>query len=1235
MGTVTTAPITFSASAATTATAIQTALRTLLEPSPAPANFTALTVTGTLSGNTYTFKVTFGMDPDEPDIQYVAALPATLTFTNSVTAPAASQQLTLTPASVPVNGTYALQVGAVTTAPIYFDSTNPATAASNMQVALVTAGFAGTTVTLDPSSTATSFVFDVTFTSAQAAIQYAGALPATVTFANSVAAPAPAQTLTFTAASVPVNGTFALQVGTVATAPIYFDSTNPTNTAANIQNALVNAGFAGATVSLDASSTTTTFVFDVIFTGSEAAVALAFTPTLPTAFYTSATTVQWANADLLPYFNPLATGAANPLVGAKSPSGGSILYQELAASWGGNPEGSINPQLWNNFTVTYSIDKVLFQAEYDPPTGTAAATQTQLGRLQAILESVAGLLSGDSNGVMTSQWDANSVDSQNATYSDNIVSTQRDGLNQSYYVVVPYDVQQGTFQLTLSVGPVVTSPDDVVPPSGTTVTTGIITMPSTQAGEPGGPINDQTTMNNISAAINAALGQVVGGWEGTVLVREVAGGLVGSQEIDARTGTDFAVPTLVEKAETPAQFITTATQQPATQLNSRNAFVFELTFEGQAHDIPVSLGLGPTPAADQQWIQTATKTTTGSPPTTTTTYTYALGGASPPVVLPGDYTGTQGSPQYNASIALTSAGSMVAAYTSQSLLSDQATPATDALGNSLSNIYYNNLPESTDTAGPRVVGWSDGNGVDLLNAPRASATGVNAKYMVLTFDEPMLADNPAIDPDSVYNPANYQIFDNNGNLLSNLVTHIDYGLSEVSQVATLYGFQNTNSSSTIPDNRWEVVLTLNDAANNGPLPDGTYTLKVLTAEHSTNGGQTGLCNIYGTPLNLTGYNQPQSVGFSATITISASTNPGTAPVALGTQQTDTPINYVPYRGSQQIDPAVSTTNDLGGTALNGNYVVVWTSDIKGQTNIVGQLYKSSGVQVGSEFQVNTTASTSWGTPDVAMDSAGDFVVVWSGFGPNSNATTNPSDIYARAYNAQGDALTSQFLVDQYVFGVQQSGVQNQPRVAMSPDGTFVITWTGTPIYLNLSNTTSYNSAIFAREYDQTDVPLGNEFQVTPSSANANTLSDVSMDANDNFVVTWEGDIQNSQTWGTYGDYFTAKGGSATTLPTTWTSTGPMLLNNTPNSRGSFTGVTTVDLQDKGPRVAMEPSTAGGAGRFRGNLGQLHQRCQRLRRAGAGIHRQRRGHCQRRFEHGSGDHGQPDPGQLAVDARRGR
>ena len=183
---------------------------------------------------------------------------------------------------------------------------------------------------------------------------------------------------------------------------------------------------------------------------------------------------------------------------------------------------------------------------------------------------------------------------------------------------------------------------------------------------------------------------------------------------------------------------------------------------------------------DQQWV--GTKVISGTPPAITSTTTYAEGGASPPRVFAGDYTGSIGTPQYNASLAVTAAGNQLVAYTNELTQTETdpitgPVPVTDASGNIASNVFYNQLNESTDIAGPHLVSWTDGNGVDLLNTPRSSTVGVNSKYMVLTFDEPMLADNPATDPDSIYNIANYQIYDSNGNLLSNVISHVDYGLT--------------------------------------------------------------------------------------------------------------------------------------------------------------------------------------------------------------------------------------------------------------------------------------------------------------------------------------------------------------------------------------------------------------------------------------------------------------------------
>ena len=1035
------------------------------------------------------------------------------------------------------------------------------------------------------------------------------------------------QQLTFTtsvAASGGSFGSFKLQVGPTGTPTTAIPlSTSPAVTALAIQNALVKLGFAGTTVSGTSAAGNTTFVFVVTFgLGSYEPTIQVTAGTLPTGVTFAATiTQQPLNQDLLQYFDPFPN--ANPLgdqgqngndqpLGLNGADSGYdnenlLLYQDFlgaiatVGAGGYNANGTPTsvvgePNADLNFNVDTTIDQVLYDAQY-----VEGASTEQVGRLRDILENVAGLLRGEADGVLMTQVDANPTDSSPtattpspsvATYSDDAVSTQRSGQNQSYYITIPSDVQSGSFELQITVGGSTTDVPDV---QGYTDTTGVIQMPSTVLGNPGGVINAQQTMENIAVAIDTVLGTIYPN-DGSVNIREVgsdaAGDPVGTTEIDARQGTSYQLPANTTNAELP----TVALPAGETAIGGHGWFIFELVFQGQAHDVPITLAV--TDPNDLQWVKQ--KHQAGGTPPPAPTYAFAQVSASPPVATDGDYDGVQGSPQYDASIAMTSAGSMVSAYTSEPVLTDDNPLPSDSNVSlngddtvnptsgfdDVQNIYAEPLEETTDTAGPHIVGFTDANGINLLGNLQANvtngniltggvinakaATGVTATYFVLTFDEPMLSDNPAVDSDSVFDAANYQIYNSAGTLMSGVVTQVNYGLSEVAQMAETPGF-STNPNSAIPDNKWEVVLTIDDtanAANGGALPDGTYELVVRNAVPATaaSAGQTGLCNIYGTPMQLTGFD-PTGSDFKDSITISSSANPGGSPVAPGLTATDNPINST--RGGQQIDPAVAT-------GPSGNYVVVWTSVINGQSNIVGQLYNASGTALGAEFTVNTAGYTSCGRPDVGMDGDGNFVVTWSGVGPNSNSTTEPSDIFARQYNAEAQATNNPFQVDQWIPGVQAVGVQSQSSVAVSPNGTFIVTWTSSPV--STSNTNTGNAAIFAREYSPLGVPLGNngnEIQISASSSSAQSLSDVAIDSNDDFVIVWEGDIQ-SATWGVYGAYFTNTG---TTTAPVWSEAGPMLLNKTPNTRGSFTEISTLDLHDTGPRVDMVPATADTSANF--------------------------------------------------------
>ena len=370
------------------------------------------------------------------------------------------------------------------------------------------------------------------------------------------------QQLTFTATGATLtNGLFTLTTALGATTgPIVFDAdpTNgPTITAEDIQAALP-----GATVTVDPTSTATAFVFDVTYATAQPVLKLGTVANvLPSTAYAATVVTAWNNADLLAYFNPFQGDA----VGSTSTFANMFTSIYQAASG-------------DNDNVQSAIDQVLYAAQYTPTAGIASANQDQLGRLQSVLQTVAGALSGESAGILLTQFDANSEDSQNATFSDSVVSTQRlrpgpgvlsrrprgragRQLPDSVYVRhTPQSLHHGRDQHALH-GP--------------------------QLRRAGRSIPRQTALN-IANAINALLGTV---WPaaGVPLSGSVNVHVVPQSEINQRNGSEYAVPDAVILAETPSPnvvlppgTIRSPTEVPGGATST--SYVFQLTFQGQAHD---------------------------------------------------------------------------------------------------------------------------------------------------------------------------------------------------------------------------------------------------------------------------------------------------------------------------------------------------------------------------------------------------------------------------------------------------------------------------------------------------------------------------------------------------------------------------------------------------------------------------------------------------------------------------
>jgi hypothetical protein len=207
----------------------------------------------------------------------------------------------------------------------------------------------------------------------------------------------------------------------------------------------------------------------------------------------------------------------------------------------------------------------------------------------------------------------------------------------------------------------------------------------------------------------------------------------------------------------------------------------------------------------------------------------------------------------------------------------------------------------------------------------------------------------------------------------------------------------------------------------------------------------------------------------------------------------------------QVNTFTTHNQYLSAVAMDsrGDFVVTWLRWVVDEGNDVNaQRYSSTGERVGSEFIVNTRipGHQSWAAP--AMDADGDFVITW---------TSNYQDgtrygVFAQRYNSSGELLKPTGCGEvsfplcnpatgEFQVNTYTTGEQSHSDIAMDNDGDFVISWMS-------SNQDGYDDGAFARRYARTGAPTGSEFQVNTYTTYSQNEIKTAMDADGDFVITW-------------------------------------------------------------------------------------------------------------------------------------
>ncbi|MDZ8259486.1 beta strand repeat-containing protein [Nostoc sp. ChiQUE01b] len=210
----------------------------------------------------------------------------------------------------------------------------------------------------------------------------------------------------------------------------------------------------------------------------------------------------------------------------------------------------------------------------------------------------------------------------------------------------------------------------------------------------------------------------------------------------------------------------------------------------------------------------------------------------------------------------------------------------------------------------------------------------------------------------------------------------------------------------------------------------------------------------------------------------------------------------------QVNSSINNSQSNSTVAIdtNGNFVISWQSfdqDELSSNGIYAQRYNSAGVALGDEFRVNSTTSGNQFNPTIAMDADGDFVISWTGQDASGNG------IYAQRYNNAGIAVGTEFRVNSTT-----SGNQFNSTIAIDTDGDFVISWTGQD---------GSGNGIYAQRYNNAGVAVGSEFRVNSTTSSNQNNSTIAIDADGDFVISWQSYGQDGDYYGIYAQRYNSSG----------------------------------------------------------------------------------------------------------------
>ena len=182
-----------------------------------------------------------------------------------------------------------------------------------------------------------------------------------------------------------------------------------------------------------------------------------------------------------------------------------------------------------------------------------------------------------------------------------------------------------------------------------------------------------------------------------------------------------------------------------------------------------------------------------------------------------------------------------------------------------------------------------------------------------------------------------------------------------------------------------------------------------------------------------------------------------------------------------------------------NYLVTWHSELQDGSShgIYGQIVSPTGSRVGSELQINTYTTDRQSYSELSYDGT-NYLVVWSSNGQDGQE----NGIYGQRVSSSGTLLGSEFQVNTYT-------QRNQEQAAIAYDGTnYLVTWSSFA-------KDGDSHGIYGQRVSPTGSLVGSEFQINTHTTGHQLSSKLAYDGT-NYLVTWQSELQDGDSYGIYG-----------------------------------------------------------------------------------------------------------------------